>query len=68
MTPPWAEAHRVAVEAGARGYRDPVTGYFVMTELAHRDRGYCCGNRCRHCPYDHVNVPPPVAPATRNGQ
>jgi hypothetical protein len=20
-------------------------------------RGFCCGNGCRNCPYDHVNVP-----------
>jgi len=30
---------------------------WVMTEWFHLKRGYCCGNRCRHCPYDHVNVP-----------
>lgn len=22
----------------------------------HRKRGYCCGNRCRHCPYGWENV------------
>ena len=30
-----------------------------MTELAHRDRGYCCGNKCRHCPYEYKNVDKP---------
>lgn len=25
--------------------------YFVFTEKYLRDRGYCCGNGCRHCPY-----------------
>ena len=29
----------------------------VFTELYHRARGFCCGSACRHCPYDHVNVP-----------
>jgi hypothetical protein len=29
----------------------------VFTELYHRARGTCCGSACRHCPYDHVNVP-----------
>jgi hypothetical protein len=32
-------------------------GMFVMTATFHLKRGYCCGNRCKHCPYDHVNVP-----------
>ena len=31
-------------------------GYFVFSELAHKQRGACCGNGCRHCPYGHVNV------------
>ena len=32
-------------------------GLMVLTERFLRERGYCCGNRCRHCPYGHVNVP-----------
>ena len=31
-------------------------GNYVFTEWYHRKRGYCCGNACRHCPYDHENV------------
>jgi hypothetical protein len=27
-------------------------GYRVMTESYHVRRGTCCGNGCRHCPYD----------------
>lgn len=54
----WSEAHRRAIEAGALGYRDPETGYFVMTEIAHLQRGNCCGSACRHCPYDHAKVEP----------
>jgi hypothetical protein len=54
--PPWRDVHRKAVAAGARTYRDPATGYSVMTELAHRDRGSCCGSGCRHCPWDHEAV------------
>ena len=27
-------------------------GYRVMTESYHRRRGTCCGNKCRHCPYE----------------
>lgn len=26
-------------------------GRLVFTEVFLRKRGYCCGNRCRHCPY-----------------
>lgn len=25
--------------------------YVVFTEKYLRDRGYCCENGCRHCPY-----------------
>jgi len=31
-------------------------GLLVMTEKHHMNRGYCCGYRCRHCPYEYVNV------------
>ncbi|MFB6457755.1 DUF5522 domain-containing protein [Chitinophaga sp. Hz27] len=34
-------------------------GYMVFTEKFHLDRGYCCGNGCRHCPYDFEKVPEP---------
>jgi hypothetical protein len=49
--------HAEACAAGQLHYVDPETGYRVFTELAHLQRGYCCGSRCRHCPFDHVNVP-----------
>jgi len=32
-------------------------GLFVMTETYHLKRGFCCGSKCRHCPYEHKNVP-----------
>ena len=31
-------------------------GLLVFTALYHRKRGYCCGNKCKHCPYGHANV------------
>jgi hypothetical protein len=31
--------------------------YMVFTEAWHLKRGYCCGSACRHCPYNHENVP-----------
>lgn len=34
-------------------------GYIVLTEKYHRQRGYCCGNGCRHCPFDYDRVPEP---------
>jgi len=34
-------------------------GLMVLTEKYHRDRGYCCGNGCRHCPFDYESVPEP---------
>lgn len=37
-------------------YIDPRTGYTVLTRYAHEQRGTCCGNACRHCPYDWKNV------------
>ena len=45
-------AHAAAVAAGSPTYRDPFTGYTVMTAETLRARGHCCGNGCRHCPYD----------------
>ena len=26
-------------------------GLMVFTATYHERRGYCCGNDCRHCPY-----------------
>ena len=27
-------------------------GLMVLTEYFLKKRGYCCGNNCRHCPYE----------------
>ena len=32
-------------------------GVLVFTAAYHRLRGYCCGSGCRHCPFNHINVP-----------
>lgn len=32
-------------------------GLMVFTERYHLRRGVCCGSGCRHCPYDHEQVP-----------
>lgn len=44
--------HDQAVAAGQPLYRDPSTGYYVLTAQALLDKGQCCGNGCRHCPFD----------------
>ena len=30
-------------------------GYRVFTESFHVRRGTCCGNGCRHCPYEPIH-------------
>ncbi len=32
-------------------------GLIVLTTAYHLNRGYCCGNSCKHCPYEYINVP-----------
>lgn len=34
-------------------------GLLVFTESYHLKRGYCCGNGCKHCPYEYQNVTDP---------
>lgn len=34
-------------------------GLMVLTEKYHLDKGYCCGNGCRHCPFNFESVPEP---------
>ena len=34
-------------------------GLMVLTAKFHLDKGFCCGNGCRHCPYDYLNVHEP---------
>jgi hypothetical protein len=47
-------AHDAAVAGGDAGYADPATGFFVFTAATLLERGRCCGNGCRHCPYGRV--------------
>ena len=44
-------AHDAAMTAGEPGYLDPATGLFVFTAAYLAERGTCCENDCRHCPY-----------------
>ena len=51
------DLHGSACARGEDVYTDPATGFQVFTARAHKRRGKCCGSQCRHCPYEHVNVP-----------
>jgi Family of unknown function (DUF5522) len=51
LSPEIVSAHDAAVAQGSAGYADPATGLFVLTSRFLADRGWCCGNGCRHCPY-----------------
>lgn len=51
------DLHNKAVQRGEKTYIDPATDFTVFTELAHLERGVCCGRQCRHCPYGWINVP-----------
>ncbi|XP_005099116.1 uncharacterized protein LOC101863745 [Aplysia californica] len=60
------EKHVEALREGQEMYRDPSTGYDVITRLSHLRRGHCCGNACRHCPYSHKKVPKELRTKTFN--
>lgn len=32
-------------------------GKWIFTKEFHLKRGKCCGCYCKHCPYEHINVP-----------
>ena len=50
------ELHKCALQNNQKTYKDPATGFTVFTEIAHLQRGSCCGSKCRHCPYGWENV------------
>ena len=51
--------HRRASEAGLSSYLDPATGYSVMTAEYLAGRGVCCGQGCRHCPWEGATAEDP---------
>jgi len=53
------ELNRLACAKGLDTYKDPISGYQVLTSDALLKKGKCCGNSCRHCPFGHVNVENP---------
>lgn len=50
------ELHKAACLKKEAMYKDPATGYSVLTAHFLKERQVCCGNCCRHCPYGHANV------------
>ncbi|HZH37056.1 MAG TPA: DUF5522 domain-containing protein [Flavisolibacter sp.] len=34
-------------------------GLVTLTARYHLARGYCCGNGCKHCPFQYEAVPEP---------
>ncbi len=34
-------------------------GFIVLTEKYHLYKGFCCGNGCKHCPFNYESVPEP---------
>jgi hypothetical protein len=44
-------AHAQAVARDEDGYLDPATGYWVFTAAYLHERGFCCEQGCRHCPW-----------------
>ena len=50
-TPEQERLNQAAIDAGQPLYRDPATGLYVQTSAQLAQRGFCCGQGCRHCPY-----------------
>jgi hypothetical protein len=50
MNRPWIEGEDYYVNE---------QGLVTLTAKYLLDRGYCCGNGCRHCPFNYEAVPEP---------
>lgn len=46
------------LKEGVDFYYDSL-GYMVLTATYLRNRGNCCGNGCKHCPYEYEAVAEP---------
>ncbi len=51
-----AEIHDKACAEGSDTYNDPFTDETVFTRLYLTNRGWCCQQGCRHCPYGDVHI------------
>lgn len=43
----------------SKDYYIDASGLLVFTREYLIKEGTCCGNGCKHCPYDYINVPQP---------
>lgn len=59
--------HLTAVKQKQLSYKDPETGFEVLTALQLLLNENCCGNACRHCPYEWKNVTPEKRKRRWNG-
>jgi len=46
----------MALEEGVDYYIDEGSGLMVLTSLFLLKRGYCCGNKCKSCPYEPIHT------------
>jgi|TARA_R110000803_G_scaffold57947_1_gene116106 hypothetical protein len=44
---------KIEFEEGKTYYLED--GRVVLTEDYHRNRGFCCGAKCRHCPFEPLH-------------
>ncbi len=44
------------LEEGVDYYIDKESGLMVLTSFYLKKRGYCCANRCKHCPYNPAQI------------
>ena len=50
---------QMAEEPEGADYYFNEEGLLTFTSKYLLKRGYCCGNGCKHCPYDYEAVPEP---------
>eukprot|EP01062_Namystynia_karyoxenos_P056398 TRINITY_DN47351_c0_g1_i1.p1 TRINITY_DN47351_c0_g1~~TRINITY_DN47351_c0_g1_i1.p1 ORF type:complete len:307 (+),score=71.02 TRINITY_DN47351_c0_g1_i1:97-921(+) len=48
--------HRLCIDRELEHYEDPITREEIRS-VVYLKRRPCCGETCRHCPYNYVNVP-----------
>jgi len=41
-------------------------GFFVFTKKHHLKRGYCCKNKCLHCPWNYGKTEEPEQGTNQN--
>jgi len=45
--------HRGSQKMDSEEYYINLEGLMVLTEKFLKERGYCCENNCKHCPYGY---------------